>query len=102
MLNMAQRPYSSVILDVTVENHHESQSQKTSTRNKSTLNKKDIIISPVAVETTFDGLAAVSTVFIRLPGLKRTAVCLGSSLIVQPKNNIFLNKPPPRVSQQMV
>lgn len=99
---MAQRPYSSVILDATIDNPPESQTQKTIGKNKLTLNKKDIIISPVAVEMTANGVAAVSTVFIRLPGHKRTVVCLGSSLIILPKNNIFLNKPPPRISQQMV
>lgn len=103
MMNMAQRPYSSVILDATVEKPSvESQTQKLSNKSKTTLNKKDISIGPVAVETTANNAAAVATVFIRLPGQKRTAVCLGSSLIIQPKNNIFLNKPPPRISQQMV
>lgn len=102
MLEMAQRPYSSVILDTTAEKHPESQTQKTVGKMKPTLNKKDLNIIPVAVETTANGIAAVSTVFIRLPGEKRIAVCLGSSLIIQPKNNFFLNKPPPRISQQMV
>lgn len=102
MLNMAQRPYSSVILDATSENHPESQSQKTVNKSKSATSKKDINYVPVAIETTSNNMAAVCTAFIRLPGYKRTSVCLGSALIVQPKNNMFLNKPPPRISQQMV
>lgn len=102
MLNMAQRPYSSVILDATFEIIPESQSHKMGNKNKSTINKKDSNYAPVAIETTANSLAAVCTVFVRLPGQKRTPVCLGSSLIVQPKNNMFLNKPPPRISQQMV
>lgn len=103
MLNMAQRPYSSVILDTTFESLLETtQSHKASSKGKSSLNKKDNNYVPVAIESTANGLAAVCTVFIRLPGHKRTLVCLGSSLIVQPKNNAFLNKPPPRISQQVV
>lgn len=102
MLNMAQRPYSQVILDSTRENFPEAQSQKTVSKNKSTLNKKfDVNYMPIAVETCSDHQAAVCTVFIRLPGQKRN-VCLGSSLISQPKNvSIFLNKPL-RISQQVV
>lgn len=101
MLNMAQRPYSSVILESTVENHPESRMQTVS-KIKSISGKKDVNIVPVAIETTSNNLAAICTVFVKLPGHKRTSVCLGSSLIVQPKNNIFLNKPPPRISQQVV
>lgn len=97
MLNMAQRPYSSVMLDTTVE----SQTLKTN-KNKLTVNKKDSNYVPVAIETTANNVAAVCTVFVRLPGHKRTPVCLGSSLIIQPKNNMFLNKPPPRISQHVV
>lgn len=98
---MAQRPYSSVIVDSTTDINPESQSQKAG-RTKTTINKKDGNYVPVAIETTADSQAAVCTVFVRLPGHKRTPVCLGSSLIVQPKNNQFLNKPTPRVSQQVV
>lgn len=97
MLNMAQRPYSSVMLD----SSNESQSQKTN-KNKLTVNKKECNYVPVAIETTANNSAAVCTVFVRLPGHKRTPVCLGSSLIIQPKNNMFLNKPPPRISQHVV
>lgn len=102
MLNMAQRPYSSVILDTTFENLLETQSHKATNKSKSSLNKKDSNYVPVAIETTANCQAAVCTVFVKLPGHTRTLVCLGSSLIVQPKNNIFLNKPPPRISQQVV
>lgn len=102
MLNMAQRPYSSVILDSTRENQIEAQSQKTVNKNKLMLNKKDSNHIPIAIETCNDNQAAVCTVFVRLPGQKRN-VCLGSSLILQPKNvTIFLNKPLPRISQQVV
>lgn len=92
MLNMAQRPYSDVIFDSTREN---LQSQKTVSK----VMKKDINYMPIALETCRDHQAAVSTIFVRLPGEN---VCLGSSLIVSPKNIfVFLNKPA-RVSQQIV
>lgn len=99
---MAQRPYSSVMLDSTRENLLEAQSQKAVSK-KSALNKKDMNYFPIAVETlSAHYQASVCTLFIRLPGQKRN-VCLGSSLITQPKNvAMFLNKPLPRISQQVV
>lgn len=99
MLHMAQRPYSPVILDTTLENPPEP-SLKSGSRNKSLSRKGNI--APVAIETTADEKAAVCTIFVRLPGHKRSPLCLGSALIIQPKNNMFLNKPPPRISQQVV
>jgi multipile epidermal growth factor-like domains protein 8 len=99
MMNMAQRAFSSIILDAT----NEGQSQKTVGKNKTAICKKDSNYVPVAIESTANGLAAVCTVFIRLPGHRRQQMlCLGSCLIAQPKNNIFLNKAPPRISQQVV
>lgn len=97
MMNMAQRAFSSVILDAS----NESPSQKTIAKGKTATNKKDSNFVPVAIETTSNGQAAVCTVFIRLPGHRRS-VCLGSSLIAQPKQSMFLNKASPRISQQVV
>lgn len=102
MLNMAQRPYSSVILDVTSDQLNESQFQKATSKRRSHNLKKDCNYVPVAMETTANNLAAICTIFIRLPGQKRKLVCLGSSLIVQPKNNNFINKPSLRIAQQMI
>ena len=104
MLHMAQRPFSMVTLDVSPDNTNESPTAQNRrklsiSRSKNISQKKENYV-PVAIEPTFDNVAAISTVFIRLPGMKRNPVCLGSSLIVLPKNNIFLNKPPSRVSQQ--
>lgn len=96
MLNMAQRAFSSVILDTSSED----QPQRTSSKSKTVVSKKDNNYLPVAIETTADGQAAVCTVFIRLPNQRRQPVCLGSSLIIQPKN-LFLNKEH-RISQQNV
>lgn len=134
MITMAQRPFSNVILDSTMENASESQAQKT-TKLKPLISKKDAKnICPIAIEMTSNNQAAVRlrrlhvlsqfhsilfycsvsfsqvcTVFVRLPQQNPTAsgqhkqpVCFGSSLIIQPKNNIFLIKPPARVSQQNV
>jgi hypothetical protein len=95
MLNMAQRAFSSVILDTSSDDPP----QKTTSKSKSVVSKKDNYL-PVAIETTADGQAAVCTVFIRLPNQRRQPVCLGSSLIIHPKN-LFLNKEH-RISQQNV
>ena len=97
MLNMAQRPYSSVLLDVTPELQPESQSSP------KTIKKSDNYV-PVAIETTSDNVAAIGTVFIRLPEtkLKRRPVCMGSALISAPKQNAFLNKPTQRVAQHIM
>jgi hypothetical protein len=95
MLNMAQRPYSAVLLDVTPESHViESPKTKRSCAN----------YVPVAIELTSNNIAAVCTVFITLPGQKRRNVCLGSTLISTSasKQNIFLNKPAQRIAQQNV
>lgn len=102
MLNMAQRPYSTVLLDATNEFQSESpdsQNRKRLHKNKTANVKQEHNYVPVAIETTSDNQAAICTVFVRLPGEKRNPVWLGSSLIVQPRNNIFLNKPPSRNSQ---
>lgn len=103
MLNMAQRPYSSIFLEVPnskFEKPSDSQPRKTVGKGRSQNLRKDCNYVPLAVETTANNQAAVCTVFIQLPGHKRTLVCLGSSLIVQPKNNMFFK--PPRISQQVV
>jgi hypothetical protein len=94
MLNMAQRPYSSVMLEVTSNSEN---SPKISTRSKPNY-------IPVAIEMTSDNLAAVYTLFVRLPGgeKKRGAVCLASTLTSHTKNNGFLNKPRLRIAQQDV
>ncbi|KAG5668747.1 hypothetical protein PVAND_016674 [Polypedilum vanderplanki] len=100
MFNMAQRPYSSVMLDVSRELPTESQNSP-KTRQKTKLANNYV---PVALETTSDNIAAVCTVFIRLPETKqrRRPVCLGSTLISAPKQNIFLNKPQARIAQHNV
>jgi hypothetical protein len=96
MLNMAQRPYSSVILDVTNDAKITTEtSPKARLKARMSANH-----APVAIETTADNCAAVCTIFIRLPGQKRKPVCLGSALIVQPKESLFLNKPTGRIAQQ--
>lgn len=97
MLNMAQRPYSSVTLDVTPECQSDSQSSP-KTRNKT--ERSDNYV-PVAIETTADNVAAICTVFVRLPETRqrRRPVCMGSALISAPKQSVFLNKPAQRVAQ---
>lgn len=95
MFNMAQRPYSTVIFDIT---------QKTQKSHKSSKKQKPFVnYNPVAVEMTSDNLAAVCTILVQLPGgKKRTTICLASSLIHCTRPNIFLNKPQQRIEQQDV
>lgn len=62
MITMAQRPFSNVILDSTLENVSESQAQKTLTKLKPLTNKKDANVCPIAIETTSNNQAAVSVV----------------------------------------
>jgi hypothetical protein len=59
MITMAQRPFSNVILDSTIDSL-ESQTQKTSQKTKILQNKKDLNICPIAIETTANNQAAVS------------------------------------------
>jgi hypothetical protein len=59
MITMAQRPFSNVILDSTIDSS-ESQTEKTSHKTKSLQNKKDMNVCPIAIETTANNQAAVS------------------------------------------
>lgn len=60
MITMAQRPFSNVILDSTIDSL-ESQTQKTSQKTKTLqTSKKDMNICPIAIETTANNQAAVS------------------------------------------
>lgn len=96
MLNMAQRPYSAVMLDVT---------QNVESNSKNLKKPKSLASNyiPVAVEMTSDNLAAVCTIFVRLPGRqKRRPICIASTLITHTKHNIFVNKPQARIAQQNV
>ncbi|XP_076271195.1 multiple EGF like domains 8 isoform X2 [Rhynchophorus ferrugineus] len=71
MLHMAKRPFASVTLDLTT---------KTPTGKKNAHHD----VRPVAIEPTGDGVAAVATVFVSLPGGQNLPVklALASSLIL--------------------
>lgn len=99
MLHMAKRPFSSVTIlyDRDKNEHSPTSPQRKRRRNKITNFHSDV--RPVAVEPTDDGIAAVATVFIRLPGGRQAPVKLGlgSSLIlltrVYPVNSrVFLRR----------
>lgn len=92
MLNMAQRPYSYVFLDVT-------QNDQNSPTGRS---KNSSHYIPVATEITSDNIASVCTLIVRLPGCrKRRSICLASTLIYNTKN-IFPSKHQMRFAQQNV
>lgn len=99
MLNMAQRPYSSVLLDVSQSLPLLSRDATQNSRPKTKITSNHV---PVAIETTADNIAAVCTIFVKLPGQKRRPICLASALIAHTKQNMFLNKPPQRIAQQNV
>ena len=84
MLHMAKRPFASATLlyDRDGNDCSPSSPQRKGRRNKLVNFHSDV--RPVAVEPTDDGVAAVATVFIRLPGGRQAPVklALGSSLIL--------------------
>ncbi|XP_026667029.1 multiple epidermal growth factor-like domains protein 8 isoform X3 [Ceratina calcarata] len=84
MLHMAKRPFASatIIYDRDGNDCSPNSPQRKSRRNKLVSFHNDV--RPVAVEPTEDGVAAVATVFIRLPGGRQAPVklALGSSLIL--------------------
>ncbi|XP_043253802.1 multiple epidermal growth factor-like domains protein 8 [Colletes gigas] len=99
MLHMAKRPFASatIIYDRNGNDCSPSSPQRKTRRNKLVSFHSDV--RPVAVEPTDDGVAAVATVFIRLPGGRQAPVklALGSSLIlltrVYPVNSrVFLRR----------
>ncbi|XP_076675324.1 multiple EGF like domains 8 isoform X3 [Andrena cerasifolii] len=99
MLHMAKRPFASatIIYDRDGNDCSPSSPQRKNRRNKLVSFHSDV--RPVAAEPTDDGVAAVATVFIRLPGGRQAPVklALGSSLIlltrVYPVNSrVFLRR----------
>ncbi|XP_023314938.1 multiple epidermal growth factor-like domains protein 8 isoform X2 [Trichogramma pretiosum] len=104
MLHMAKRPFASATILYEREGSSANQSEcspnsphRKGRRNKIVNFHSDV--RPVAVEPTDDGVAAVATVFIKLPGGARAPVklTLGSSLIfltrVYPANSrVFLRR----------
>lgn len=99
MLHMAKRPFASatILYDRDGGECSPSSPQRKGRRGKHVSFHSDV--RPVAVEPTDDGVAAVATVFIRLPGGRQAPVklALGSSLIlltrVYPVNSrVFLRR----------
>ncbi|XP_046832865.1 multiple epidermal growth factor-like domains protein 8 isoform X2 [Vespa crabro] len=99
MLHMAKRPFATVTIlyDRDGNNCSPSSPQRKNRRNRAISFHNDV--RPVAVEPTNDGVAAVATVFIKLPGGQQAPVklALGSSLIlltrVYPVNSrVFLRR----------
>lgn len=99
MLHMANRPFATVTIlyDRDGNNCSPSSPQRKNRRNRAISFHNDV--RPVAVEPTDDGVAAVATVFIKLPGGQQAPVklALGSSLIlltrVYPVNSrVFLRR----------
>ncbi|KAF7989739.1 hypothetical protein HCN44_008413 [Aphidius gifuensis] len=99
MLHMAKRPFAcvTVLYDHNKNGHSPNSPLRKRRRNK--VNNFHSDVRPIAVEPTDDGIAAVATVFIKLPGGRNAPVKLGlgSSLIlltrVYPVNSrVFLRR----------
>lgn len=79
MRHMAKRPFATVTL---LLGPHSPYTQRRKTKIKQLSSANDIL--PIAVEPTSDGLAAVTSVFVKLPGGRSapTRLALASSLVL--------------------
>jgi hypothetical protein len=75
MMDMAKRPFAKIILNLTPTMEKKS-------RKRSSKSSQHTV--PIVLEPTFDGLAAVGTVFVQLPCIHKTPVsmALGSALLL--------------------
>lgn len=82
MLHMAQRPFATVTVVLEGPNRGRSSSRKSPPR-------------PIAVEPTRDSHAAVTTVFVRLPGGSEPLgkLAIASSLVLLNRTNVLSNRP---------
>uniref|UniRef100_A0A1B0CSP3 Multiple epidermal growth factor-like protein 8 n=2 Tax=Lutzomyia longipalpis TaxID=7200 RepID=A0A1B0CSP3_LUTLO len=88
MLHMAKRPFACVTVHVDPDTESPVQNRRTRGRVKQMIAQgQQQDVRPVAIEPTADGVAAVGTVFIRLPGKYRSPVglALASALITLPR-----------------
>lgn len=86
MLHMAKRPFAGVILHLDSEESEGSPNLFSQSPHRKKRNKIGVggELRPVAIEPTDDGIAAIATVFVRLPGGSDAPVrlSLASSLIM--------------------
>lgn len=85
MLHMAKRPFASTQLCVTHDNTNTpSQIRRRILRGSGSKNSTNQDIRPLSVEPTADNVAAVCTVFVRLPGGSKasTTLALASTLVL--------------------
>lgn len=85
MLHMAKRPFAGIILHLDNDDCDESSSLFSQSPHRKKRNKSaNRELRPVAIEPTDDGIAAIATVFVRLPGGADAPVqlSLASSLIM--------------------
>lgn len=92
MLHMAKRPFGRI--NLSLESPSETPaSHRRRGRSKNTPHIQQDI-APVALEPTVDNVAAVGTVFVRLPGKHKSQVtlALASSLVVLSRNHVTYNR----------
>lgn len=77
MLHMAKRPFASVLLLIGPSVDSPPQNRRRKTLKQSNVQHgQHSDVRPVAIEPTSDGVASVSTVFIRLPGKHKSPISL--------------------------
>ncbi|XP_058820306.1 multiple epidermal growth factor-like domains protein 8 [Topomyia yanbarensis] len=92
MLHMAKRPFGRINLSLESPSETPASHRRRGRSKHSPLIQQDI--APVALEPTSDNVAAVGTVFIRLPGKHKSQVtlALASSLVVLSRNQTTYNR----------
>lgn len=95
MLHMAKRPFGRINLTLDSPSETPASHRKRS-RSKHLAQAQQLQqdIAPVALEPTADNVAAVGTVFVRLPGKQKSQVtlALASSLVVLTRNHTTYNR----------
>ncbi|EDS32341.1 laminin subunit gamma-3 [Culex quinquefasciatus] len=89
MLHMAKRPFGRINLSLETPSETPASHRKRGRSKQASAHHLQQDIAPVALEPTADNVAAVGTVFVRLPGKHKSQVslALASSLVVLTRNH---------------
>lgn len=92
MLHMAKRPFGRI--NLTLESPSETPASHRKRGRSKQFAQLQQDIAPVALEPTSDNIAAVGTVFVRLPGKQKSQItlALASSLVVLTRNHTTYNR----------
>lgn len=94
MLHMAKRPFGRINLSLDGPSETPASHRKRARSKHMASAQLQQDIAPVALEPTSDNVAAVGTVFVRLPGKQKSQVtlALASSLVVLTRNHTTYNR----------